>query len=159
MQIELDYGTYTAGIELIIYWDVEECEEDGYVIACYSYDGRSVNLNDPLWGSVLASVVDNAGLLASGTEAGMNTMLDILKNGFSASASGVLLLGNDEFTSVTSYEGPFTSVYGSINHVKGGAAYSSNCIAVALGATTSKTPCWGFSRTDYTMLNYFSLAS
>jgi len=159
IQGEIDFGTYTVGVEIIIYWDVEECGDNSLVVAIYTYDGCTINMEDKLGGSILATIVDNANLLMGGTEDGMNAMLDILTEGFSCSLSGVFIMGNEDFTSVSSYEGPFTSIGGSIGRLKGAVAYSSNSIALSLGAKVigSKKPSWGFSRTHYKLQDYFTI--
>ena len=151
IQVELDMGNVTIGIEVIVYWDVQECSRDSIVIAVYSYSGGSINSCDEYAGSILAAVRDNLGLITSGTEEGIATLVSIVEKDYSASVSGVLLLGNDQFTSVESYEGLFMSMYGSVSHVKGAVAVSSNCVAITIGGTSSKAPSWGISVTNYTL--------
>lgn len=94
---------------------------------------------------------ENINLLKSGTEEAFSALSSILTEKYSASVSGLLLFGNDEFTSVEPYEGPFMSAYGSINGVKGAVAVSSNCIAIGIGGTSSRAPSWGLSVTNYTL--------
>ena len=50
-------------------------------------------------------------------------MVAIIEKNYSASVSGLLLFGNDQFTSVKSYEGLFMSMHGSVNHVKSAVQY------------------------------------
>ena len=42
VQLELDLGNATVGVEIIVYWDVKECGEESVVIAVYTYSGGSV---------------------------------------------------------------------------------------------------------------------
>ena len=151
IQVEIDIGNGTAGFENIVYWDVQECDENSVVIATYTYSGGSVNFLDEYAGSITAVVRDNLDLVTSGTDEGLATLISILEKNYSASVSGLLLLGNDQFSSVKSYEGLFMSMYGSVNHVKGAFAVSSNCIAIAVGGTSSVSPSWGISVTNYTL--------
>ena len=159
IQIEFNIGCYTAGLEVILYWDETISNNNGWTIAIYSYDGLSIDMTDPLLGSIVATISDNANLLISGTEESLNSLIRIIKGKVSASISGVLIWGDDSFTSTASYEGPFTSVSGNLSHLKGSFAYSSNSFAVAVGATTSKTSSWGISKTNYTLLTSFQINS
>ena len=159
IQLELDVGCYTGGFEVILYWDNTICDNGGWIVALYSYDGLSLDMTDPLAGSIVATVLDNTDLLMSGTEESMNSLLTILKGNVSASASGVLIFGDESFTSTESYEGPFTSVSGNIGHIKGSFAYSSNSYAFSVGATCSKKGSRGFSRTNYTLLTEYQFDS
>ena len=160
VQIEVDLGAYTAGMEVIVFWDVEECENGRPVIAIYSFDGLAFDLTDPKLGSLLITIEDNIDLLTCGTEKGVNELVSILKSGFSVSASGLLIWGNEDFTSVWSYEGAFTAFSASISRVKGAIAWSSSCVAASLGASilgTKKGIHWGVSKTNYTLKGLFQL--
>lgn len=155
VQLEFDYGCITFGLEFIVYWDVNECGDGGIVIAVYSYEGTTIDLSDDLLGSVLLTITDNASLIMNGSEAGINKLIDILTNGLSCSISGVLIMGDENFTSVDSYAGPFTSINGGIGKLKGSYAYSENCMAIAIGGAVvgaSKPYSFGVSRTNYTLL-------
>ncbi len=151
LQFEVDYGNMTVGFEIIVYWDVEECSEGQAIIAIYSYSGVSANFLDKNLGSIVSTIKDNISTLTSGTTDAISTVVDILTGKYSVSISGLLLLGTNEFTSVTSYEGPFVSMYGSFKHIKGSVAVSNNCIAIGIGTTSDGTPSLGFSVTNYTL--------
>ena len=56
IQLDVDYGCYTGGIEIILYWDSEVCGDGGWRIAIYSYEGASFNMNDPFLGSAIAAI-------------------------------------------------------------------------------------------------------
>ena len=149
VQVEVDIGNYTVGFEIIVYWDVEECGDDGPIVAIYSYSGGAVNFCDDYLGSITATIRNNMDLLTSGTTDGISALVNIIQRNYSASVSGLLLLGNDQFTSVKSYEGPFMSLYGSLNHVKGAVAVSNSCVALGVGVTSAVNPSWGLSVTNY----------
>lgn len=159
IQLELNIGCYTVGLELILYWDSTVCGGGGWVVAVYSYDGLSVDMTDPLLGSIIATLTDNADVLMNGTEEAVNSLIEAIEGKISASVSAVLIFGNEDFTSRDSYEGPFTSISGNISHIKGSFAYSSNSFAVSIGATTSKTAGFGISRTNYSLLASYQFES
>jgi len=152
VQLELDMGNISVGFEIIVYWDVEEGSLENPIVAVYDYSGGSTNFGDEYLGSIIATVKNNTNLLTSGTEKGITAVIDILKKNYSVSVSGLLIMGNDEFRSITSYEGPFVSLYGSANHVKGALAVSSNCVAFGVGGTSSLAPSWGLSVTNYSLI-------
>ena len=151
IQLEIDVGCTSFGMEIIVFWDVQGCSDSEYIMATYTYVGGSIDFGDSLLGSIYGTVKENVDLLTCGTTEGISALLQILQNKYSASVSGLLIWGNDEFTSVESYEGPFFGYYGSVGHAKGSVAFSSNSIALAIGATTSSGPRVGLSLTTYTL--------
>ena len=84
-------------------------------------------------------------------------IVSLLDNSYSASVSGVLIFGNQDFATVKDYEGRFVSVGGNISHAKAGAAFAETCFAVVIGATSSKKPAFGISITNYTLRGSFSI--
>lgn len=132
-QFEIDAGAGTVGVEVICYWDIPECNDGNLIVAVYVYGGVSVDLDDALLGSIVATITDNSDFLIRGSEAEVIALATLLSNNFSMSVSGLLITGNDDFTSTESYTESFTSVGGSVGKIKGSVAYSSNCRAYALG--------------------------
>ena len=159
IQLELTVGCYTVGFEIILYWDDTVCGGGGWIVAVYSYDGLSLDMTDPLLGSIIAILLDNAGVLMTGTEEAVNSLIDAIEGKVSGSVSAVLIFGNEDYTSPDSYDGPFTSVSGNISHAKGSFAYSSNSFAVSIGATSSKTAGFGISRTNYSLWKSYQFES
>jgi adenosine/AMP kinase len=150
VQLEVDYGLLTAGVEVIIYWDVEE-SRDNLVVAVYTYGGYSVNLLDSQLGSIVATIANSQELIMANPEQAMTEIVSVLNGSYSASVSGVVIFGNDKFNSIKSYEGSFTAVSGGLSHVKAGVAFSESCVAMTIGGTTSKSASLGISRTNYTL--------
>ena len=151
IQIELDVGPGTAGVEFIVYWDVKECGDNGIVIAAYSYGGGSLNFSAQQLASLEDALIQNFDLLKGGTGDPISRLKNIIATECSVSASVVAIYGNEEFTSVNSYEGPFVAVSGNASHIKGSVAFSNTCVAVSLGGTTANTLGGGFTATDYTL--------
>ena len=152
LQLEINIGAATVGLEVICYWDVDECQAGGAVIAVYAYGGISVDVNDPLLGSILAVITDNSSFLTGGTEEGVLALAMMLGTNFSTSVSGVLIFGNERFSSTESYEGSFTSIGGSVGRLKGSVAYADSCTAVSIGGNvvgSNIIPSWGVSKTYY----------
>ena len=75
--------------------------------------------------------------------------------------SGVLIVGNEEFTSTTSYEESFTSVGASVGKFKGSVAYSESCTAYSVGYNviggSSVFPSSSVSKTYYQQVWTISL--
>lgn len=157
VQLELDYGLATAGVEIIVYWDIEQCR-DNMIVAVYTYGGCSFDLSDPQLGSVIATLANSQELIMANPEGALSQIVAILDNSYSASVSGVLIFGNQDFQTVKHYEGPFVSVGGSIGHAKAGVAFGDTCFAVAIGATSSKKPAFGVSVTNYTLRGAFAIS-
>ena len=161
LQFEISVGSCTVGIEVICYWDIDECSNGGVVIAVYAYCGFSFDMNDPLIGSIMATITDNSDLLANGNEMCVLTLASLIGDTFSISVSGVLITGTESFISTESYEGSFTSVDGSWGKLKASCAYSENCRAYAIGgkaAGSSLFPSWSISKTFYTQVYEYSIA-
>jgi RHS repeat-associated protein len=160
LQFEISIGSSTVGIEVICYWDVDECSNGGVIIAAYAYCGFSFDMNDPLLGSIMATITDNSDLLANGNEAGILALASLIGDTFSISVSGVLVTGTERFTSTESYEGSFTSVDGSWGKLKASYAYSENCQAYSIGGKVtgaSLFPSWSVSKTYYTQFYEFGI--
>jgi len=151
-QFEMNAGAGTVGVEVICYWDIPECNDGNPIVAVYVYGGVSVDLDDALLGSIVATITDNSDFLVRGSEAEVIALATLLSNNFSMSVSGLLITGNDDFTSTESYTESFTSVGGAVGKIKGSVAYSASCYAYALGYNLvggSIIPSWGFSKTYY----------
>jgi len=133
LQFEISVGSCTIGIEVICYWDVDECANGGVVIAAYAYCGFSFDMSDPLLGSIMATITDNSDLLANGNEAGVLALAALIGDTFSISVSGVLVTGAESFRTTESYGGSFTSVDGGWGKLKASYAYSENCKAYSIG--------------------------
>lgn len=154
VQLEIEVGNAVVGVEVIVFWDVEEAVNNP-VIAVYVYGGISIETDDPLLGSILAIVTDNADLL-TGDQGNLTMVLSsltaLISNNFSVSVSGVIIMGNEDFTSTNSYSGSFTSVGGGFGRIKGGVAYSESCYAISIGGTlvgSKVIPSWGVTKTYY----------
>lgn len=156
IQLELSGGVITEGIEIIVYWDIEQCQ-DNMIVAVYSYSGCSVDLSDPQFGSIIAALVDNQALIMADPENALSQIVAILDNSYSASVSGVLVFGNPNFKTVNDYAGLFVSISGSVGHGKAGVAFGETCLAVTIGATSSKKPAGGISLTNYKLRGFFVL--
>jgi hypothetical protein len=159
-QFEIDAGNGTVGIEIIVYWDVEECSNGGLVIAVYTYGGLSVPCNDPYLGSILAVITDNSQILSEGNEEAIIAIATLLSDTFDIAVSGVLITGNEDFINTESYNGSFTSIGGNLGKLKGSVAYSENCIGYALGYNVVGSifsAGWGISKTIYTQIYEFRL--
>ena len=140
VQFEVTMGCTSIGIEIICFWDVEECSNGGVVVAAFAYGGYSIDMNDPFLASILATVTDNTDLLLGGDESNILALTALIGNTFSVSASGVVVTGTETFNSWKSYTGSFTSVSGSIAKLKGSVAYSESCMAAAIGTTLIGAP-------------------
>lgn len=152
LQFEITVGGCSVGFEIICYWDVDECSNGGVVVAGYVYGGFSLDMDNPLIGSILATITDNSDLLVGGSEAEILALAALLGDTSSFSVSGVLVTGNEDFNSTTSYQGSFSSVGASCWRVKGSYAYSENCKAYSLGANFDvgiARPGWNVSKTYY----------
>lgn len=160
-QFEINMGCGTVGIEVIVYWDVQECNSgENFTVAVYAYGGVSIDCADPLLGSILATITDNSDIFVSGSEAEIIAMATLLSEGFSMSVSGVLICGDESFNSTESYQESFTSVGASIGRIKGSLAYSNNCRAYSLGANivgAKPIPCWGISKSYYYQIFEFTV--
>lgn len=160
IQFELSVGSATVGIEVICYWDVDECANGGVVIATYVYAGFSFDMSDPLLGSILATITDNSDMLVSGCEAEILAFAALIGDTYSISVSGVLVTGNEDFRSTESYQESFTSVGGGWGKIKGSYAYSENCRAYSIGANIaggSLLPSWNISKTYYVQMCEFAI--
>ena len=62
--------------------------------------------------------------------------------------SGLLITGNEGFTTTESYLGPFTSVNVKLGKVSGAYAYSDSCIGYIFVGQPAKVS-WGISYTTY----------
>ena len=153
VQFEGTVGHTSVGIEIILYWDVDECVNGAPVIAVYVYGGVSVDVNDYFIASIVGIITDNADILIDETGAGVMAVAALIGDGLSISVSGVLVVGNDDFTSTTSYEESFTSVGANVGKVKGSVAYSESCTAYSLGYNViggnSIFPSYSVSKTYY----------
>ena len=58
-QFEVDWGGAVVGVEVIVYWDVDECDDGGYQVAVYGYGGVALPADDPLLASILTTITDN----------------------------------------------------------------------------------------------------
>ena len=162
LQLEISIGSASVGVEIICYWDTDECSTGGVVIAGYIYGGISFDPGNPLLASILATITDNTDLLISGSEAEILALAAIIGDTYSLSVSGVMIAGNEEFVTTESYEGSFTSIGGSIGKAKGSVAYSENCYALALGVniwggSLSSVP--SISKTVYAQLFEFNIGT
>ena len=162
LQFELDVGSGIVGVEVICYWDVDECANGGATIAVYTYCGFSLDTSDALLASILATITDNSNLLAGGCETGIVALAALIGDTFSLSVSGVLITGTEDFNATESYTGSFTSVGGSWGKVTGSYAYSENCKAYSLGGNVaggSLLPSWNISKTYYQQIVEFSIGT
>ena len=119
-------------------------------------------VNDPLLGSILATITDNAALLTNGTENGVLAVAAIIGEGFSINVSGVLIFGYDNFTSTESYTESFTSIGGGLGRIKGSCAYATSCFAVSLGYDVvgfDVGPALSISKTYYQQLCEFTIGA
>lgn len=163
VQFELDIGNMSVGIEVILYWDVDECENGAPVIAVYIYGGVSVDVNNAYIASVLGMITDNASLLIGedGSGAGVMALAALLGDSFSVSVSGVLIVGNDNFNSTKDYEKSFTSVGVNWGKVRGSIAYSESCTTLSVGVNlvggANLLPSWGVSKTYYQQIFAYSI--
>ena len=163
VQIELSIGGATVGIEVIVYWDVEECQNGAPVIAVYMYGGISIDVTDPNVVAILGMITDNASLLVGEDESGTLTMAlaSCIGDTFNVSVSAVLIFGNDDFKSTKDYEESFTSVGASFGKAKGSIAYSDTCMTISLGVnlmgTSNLLPSWGVSKTFYRQIFAYSV--
>jgi len=161
VQFELDCGELTVGVEIIVYWDIDECSDSGPIIAVYYYGGISATVYDPFIAAMIATIMDNIDIYANGSEAGIAVMAAILTQEFSIGVSGVAIWGDESFTTTEDYEGEFTSVGASSGKVRGGFAYSSNCLAVSAGGNAvgfQWIPSLNVSNTKYKQLCKFKLS-
>ena len=46
IQLDVSTGAFECGIEIIIYWDDEVCQDENLVVAIYVYEGMCVNLDE-----------------------------------------------------------------------------------------------------------------
>lgn len=155
----MDFGAGTVGIEIIIYWDVDECDEGGLQIAVYAYGGISIPVNDPRMAAILTTITENTDILVEGSEAEIIAMATLLGEEFSISVSAVAILGDETFNSTESYEGSFSSYSVSVGRVKGSVAYAKNCKAVALGGVAVGNllvPSLSVSKTLYAQILEFN---
>ena len=161
VQVEGTVGHTSVGIEIILYWDVDECVNGAPVIAIYAYGGISVDVNDYFIASIVGIITDNADLLLDETGAGVMAVAALIGEGLSVSVSGVLIVGNDNFTSTTSYEESFTSVGVNAGKFKGSVAYSESCTAYSVGYNviggSSVFPSSSVSKTYYQQVWTISL--
>ena len=163
IQLEVSIGGATVGLEVIVYWDVNECENGAPVIAVYAYAGISVDVNNAYIGSILGIITDNSDMLLGEDGSGMCVMAlaAVISDSFSVSVSGVVILANDSFNSTKDYEKSFTSVGASWGKIKGSVAYSDSCTAISLGASlvggNSIFPSWGISKTYYQQVLCYSI--
>ena len=151
-QFDISFGCASAGLEIICYWDVEECSNGGVVIAGYIYNGASVPVNNPIVADIITTITDNLGSIREGSEDTLMMVGAMLSKEFSISVSGLLITGNEDFINTESYLGPFTSVNVKLGKVSGAYAYSDSCIAYALGYNFVGQPAkvsWGISYTTY----------
>ena len=155
VQFEASFENTVVGVELIIFWDVDECQNGAPVVAMYIYDGVSVNVSDALQASILSYVADNTNVFEDGSVDPyvlIDGLVTMLQQDFSISASGFLVFGNEDFSSTLSYCKEFTSVGGSAGNWKGSVAYSSSCFTVSVGKNLvggNCLPSWGVSKTWY----------
>ena len=137
VQVNIDAGHGTMGLEVILYWDPNVCGEGNWVIAIYSYGGVSMEFSDPWLASIVAITTDNADLLMADAENNVNKVLlfiaSTLGDGFSLSVSGLIVFGNEDFTSPKSYEQSFTSVGGGLGKLRASVAYSDTGFAISCG--------------------------
>ena len=133
VQVEVSMGHTSVGIEVIVFWDVEECINSAPVIAVYAYGGVSVDVNDSFVASIVGIITDNSDLLLDSTGAGVMAVAALIGDSFSVSVSGVFIVGNEQFTSTKSYEESFTSVGGGFGKGKASIAYSETCVAFSAG--------------------------
>ena len=117
-----------------------------------------MNFLDDFLGSITAEIRENIGMLTSGNEDSIQLLASLLENKYSVSVSGLVITGNEHFTSVQSYTGPFLSMSGSVSNIKGGIAVSDSCIAFSLGAISSAAPSWGLSLTNYSLRGTMSIS-
>lgn len=163
VQIELDIGGATVGVEVILYWDVDECNDGAPVIAAYIYGGVSVDVNDPYLASIIGIITDNADLLAKEDGSGANVMAlaALIGDTFSVSVSGLLVLGNEDFNSTRDYEKSFTSIGASWGKARGSIAYSESCTTISVGLNliggNNLLPSWGVSKTYYQQIFAYSV--
>ena len=163
VQLELDIGGLSVGLEVIVYWDVKESNNGAPVIAVYLYGGISVGVNDPFIASIVGIITDNADLLVKedGSGAVVMTVASMIGDDFNVSVSGVFILGNEKFDSTKDYEESFTSVGTTLGKFKGSIAYSETCTAISFGVTVvgspNLLPSWGVSKTYYQQLFSYSV--
>ena len=164
IQLEIECGNAVVGVEIIVFWDVEECTDGNPVVAVYVYGGIAVNTEDAFIASILALVTDNADLLTGGSEQitiGLATLTALITCNFSISVSGLVVMGNEQFTSTESYTGSFTSIGGGWGKIKGGIAYSESCYVVSVGGNivgNKAIPSWAFQKHTITSLQNFQFA-
>ena len=163
VQVEVDIGGACVGLEIILYWDVDESNDGAPVIAVYIYGGLSLDANNPYVAAIVGMITDNADLLIGedGSGACVMALASLLSDTFSVSVSGLLVLGNEDFKSTRDYEKSFTSVGGTWGKAKGSVAYSETCTVVSIGANVigkpNLLPSWGVSKTYYQQLFSYSI--
>ena len=161
IQFEVNIGNATGGIEIIVYWDVDECEGKGFQVAVYCYGGISLDADDPFLASIMAAFMDNVDMFVDASDVEIMAAAMMLSNNLSASISGVVIMGNENFTSTESYTEDFTSVGAGCGIVKGGFAYSDSCVALSLGrkydTTFSLIPSLSVSDTYYIQMCEFNV--
>ena len=137
IQINIDAGSLTIGLEIILYWDPTVCGEGNWMIAIYTYGGVSVETYDAWLASIVAIMTDNASLLMADAENNVSSVIMLaaaaLGSGFSFSISGVAIVGNEDFTTPRSYEQSFTSVGTVFGKARVGVAYSDTGCAYSIG--------------------------
>ena len=144
-QLELDVGSYTVGIEVIVYCDDLVCGDEDLVVSVYAYDGASIDFtdlaNNPDYIKTVEKLCAAVSTVAAKddiyTKSGLVSLQDALFGDTNGSVSLVAVFGNDDFTSVDDYTGPFDTVSVSVRHFKVTYAESPSCTAVTVGYTTS----------------------
>ena len=134
-QFEIDSGNGVVGVEVIIYWDVDECSDGGAQVAVYIYGGISLDVNDVFLASILATITENSDVLIEGTEAVWIAMASKLSDSYSIGISAVAIWGDEEFTNTEAYEGSFSSIGFAGGKFRTAYAQAEHCSAVSLGGS------------------------
>ena len=160
-QFEVDWGSAVIGVEVIVYWDVDECDDGGYQVAVYGYEGIALPADDPLLASILTTITDNSDFLIEGSEVEIIAVASLLSAEYSIAVSGVAILGDETFNSTKAYEGSFSSSGISGGKLRGSFALAKNCVAFSLGGNlvgSSAIPSLSVSKTIYQQWFEFNTA-
>ena len=160
MQLDASAGSYECGIEIIVYWDETLCPDGTPIVAAYTYEGASVNLDELLTNPQITDTVTQltAAVLTNSekdfsTKSILLTLQGLVTKDFGLSASVVAVFGkHGEFETPTDYEGRFDTYSANIKHVKISYSRSPSCFTVALGATTNPNFHISYGATNYAML-------
>jgi len=134
-------GSIGAGIEVIIYWDTQECADLGKpIVALYTYNEGGAYLDTQ---EVYNQAKEIAELLLENIDLikidGTNAIQAILSGSVSMNASLsfsfslVGVFGNSKFYGAHSYEEKFDNFSAAAGSIKYGRGWSDSCVAHSIG--------------------------